>query len=314
MNPIPADLFKQIIDLLERDTDSIIAVVGPTCTGKTSLSIDLAKYFRNKKQEAEIINADSRLIFKGMDIGTAKPNSEELKSVKHHLIDLKEPNKRYSAAQYRKDFDNCLKENFLDDNGNFKVRPLVVGGTGLYIKSALADLDLPEASTNTLLREELQSKSLLELVNELHSLDPDAPLEIDIKNPQRVIRAIEIVKLTGKKLANARGKLEKDRYKTIYLGLNFKSRRTLYSLINSRVKEMIKSGLIEEVKTLYEKYPDSEIVNKTIGYEEIISFLQNHISIDEALYRIKKRTRNYAKKQMTWLKQNRSIKWFYLDN
>jgi tRNA dimethylallyltransferase len=313
MTSFPETLLEKILSSLNKNTESIIAIVGPTCTGKTSLSIEFSKYLKNQGQNAEIINADSRLVFVGMDIGTAKPSLEERADIVHHLIDIREPNKRYSAAQYRKDFDECLKKNFLNKDGSFRTRPIVVGGTGLYIKSALADLDFPEASTNTLLRQELQSKTLLELVNELHALDPDAPLEIDLKNPQRVIRAIEIVKLTGKKLAIARGKLETDRYKTSYIGLNYTSRRVLYSLISDRVKKMIHQGFIEEVRALHEKYPDSNIVNETIGYEEIIGFIKGQMNLDEALYRIKKRTQNYAKKQLTWLKQNKNINWFYLD-
>jgi tRNA dimethylallyltransferase len=293
------NFLKEIIDGIQKDPRNIIAILGPTCSGKTSLALALAE-----KLGFEIINADSRLVFREMSIGTAKPSEEELSIIKHHLIDIRNPDQNYSAAEYRSDFDLLMRK--LD-------KAIVVGGTGLYLRAALEDLDMPAIPQDYALREDLQAKSLEDLQAELKLLDPDAVTMIDMKNKVRLIRAIEQLKSSGLKLADLRKKLTKDRYDAHYIGLNYHSRDTLYELINKRVLEMIDKGLVQEVQLLLKKYGVTPILMNTIGYGEIINYLQANFNLDEAIALIQQRTRIYAKKQITWFKANPRIKWYYRD-
>lgn len=298
---------EQVIESLEKDPSPIVAIVGPTCTGKTSLAIELGQ-----KLGIEIINCDSRLIFDEMNLGTAKPSKEEMQAVKHHLVNIKKPNETYSAGEFRDDFDKVVKN--LSFNPEIKKPQLiVVGGTGLYIRAALDNLEMPSVSRDQELREKLKQLELAELLKILEKLDSKAHEDIDIHNKVRVIRAIEIVKLSGKPLVENRSKSSCNRYNTAYFALNFQRRRSLYDLIDKRVVSMIRQGLVHEVEALVNKYGVTETLMGTIGYKEIIDYLNKEYSLSEARRRIQKKTRLYAKKQMTWFNQNRSIKWLYHD-
>lgn len=289
-----------ILDDLEQNPRDIIAIVGPTCTGKTDLSLALAQELK-----LPIINADSRLIFAEMNIGTAKPSDEELRLIQHCLINIKKPNEQYSAGGYRDDFDLCLKE--------LGGRAIVVGGTGLYLRSALENLDMPDIGRDIELREELKAMELDVLTKMLDQFDPQAREDVDMKNKVRVIRAIEIVKLSGKPLSENRSKKKENRYDAAYYGLNFKNRKTLYDLINKRVIKMINKGLIHEVEALVAKYGVTDTLMGTIGYKEMIGYLQGNYSITEGRKMIQKKTRVYAKRQMTWFNQNPNLRWLYHD-
>lgn len=291
---------EYILEDIKQNPKDIIAIAGPTCTGKTDLSLALAQ-----KLNLTIINADSRLIFAEMNIGTAKPSETELKSIKHCLINIRKPNEGYSAGSYRNDFDVCLKQ-----AGG---KAIVVGGTGLYLRSALENLDMPNIGRDVDLREELKTKELSELTMILDELDPQARHDVDIQNKVRMIRAIEIVKLSGKALSENRSKNKENRYNVAYYGLNFKNRKTLYDLINQRVVTMINNGLIPEVETLVERYGITSTLMSTIGYKEIIGFLKQEYSLAEAQGLIQQKTRLYAKRQMTWFNQNRDLRWLYHD-
>jgi tRNA dimethylallyltransferase len=298
---------QYILNYLETNPHPVVAIVGPTCTGKTDLAIDLAK-----KLDLEIINCDSRLIFSEMNIGTAKPSEAELNLVKHHLVNIKMPNQTYSAGEYRQDFDKVIKAiNF--DNNSKKPQVLVVGGTGLYVRAALDNLEMPTISRDHELRAELNKLELNELQNILDDLDSTARFEIDIKNKVRIIRAIEIVKLSGKPLKESRSKASSNRYNTAYFGLNFQKRRKLYDLIDSRVVRMINKGLVHEVEALVNNYGITETLLGTIGYKEIIGYLNQEYSLSQARRMIQKKTRLYAKRQMTWFNQNPQLKWLYND-
>jgi tRNA dimethylallyltransferase len=296
---------KQIIeDINTKDSKpELIAVVGPTCTGKSDLAIEIAQ-----ELNLPIINCDSRLIFKEMNIGTAKPTQTELETVKHHLVNIKVPDSSYSAGDYRTDFDKVFASLKANDQG---IKAVVVGGTGLYIRSALDNLNMPEVSRDSGLRDKLNEKSLEELQTMVLELDPEAHKDLDMHNKVRIIRAIEIIQVSGKPLAQNRSKEKTNRYKTLYYGLNFESRRKLYDLINYRVVKMLQRGLVHEVEALVKKYGESEVLQSTIGYREILSYLRGEGSLSEARRKIQKRTRVYAKKQMTWFNQNREIQWFY---
>ena len=298
-----ASIIDSILNYIDTSPKKLITILGPTCTGKTDIAIELAKKFKT-----EIINADSRLIFKEMDVGTAKPSFDELKRVKHHLVNFKSMTEAYSAGDYQKDFDNVVKNIW---NLDLEKKIIVVGGTGLYIKAALENLEMPAVNTNQALRDELNQKSLDELLLMLQEKDSGALALIDIQNKVRVIRALELVISTGKPLRELRTKSQEPRYDSLYVGLDFKRREDLYDLINARVLRMIERGLVDEVKALINKYGRVKTIDSTIGYREVADYLSGILSLDEAINQIQLRTRRYAKRQMTWFRANSEIQWFY---
>jgi tRNA dimethylallyltransferase len=292
-----------ILNYIDTSSKKLITIVGPTCTGKTDIAIELAEKFNT-----EIVNADSRLVFKEMDIGTAKPSFDELERVKHHLVDLKSITEAYSAGDYQKDFDSVVKNIW---NLDPEKKIIVVGGTGLYIKAALENLEMPAVNTNQVLRDELNQKSLDELLLMLRENDSEASSLIDIQNKVRVIRALELVMSTGQPLSELRTKSREPRYDSLYIGLDFNRREDLYNLINERVLRMMEYGLVDEVKALMNKYGRVKTIDSTIGYREVADCLSGLISLDEAVSEIQLRTRRYAKRQMTWFRANPEIQWFY---
>jgi tRNA dimethylallyltransferase len=292
-----------ILNYIDTSSKKLITIVGPTCTGKTDIAIELAEKFNT-----EIVNADSRLVFKEMDIGTAKPSFDELERVKHHLVDLKSITEAYSAGDYQKDFDSVVKNIW---NLDPEKKIIVVGGTGLYIKAALENLEMPAVNINQALRDELNQKSLDELLLMLRANDSNALALIDVQNKVRVIRALELIISTGKPLRELRTKSREARYDSLYIGLDFKRREDLYDLINARVLGMMEQGLVEEVKALINKYGRVKTIDSTIGYREVADYLSGLISLDEAVSEIQLRTRRYAKRQMTWFRANPEIQWFY---
>ncbi len=299
MSSASSEILDKSLDLAERESYEFIAIVGPTASGKTELALDLAQ-----KLGLEIINADSRLIYKGMDIGTAKPNHDELSRVKHHLIDIRTPDQSYSAGDFRRDFDNLSAP-----------KSIIVGGTGLYLSAALEDLALSEIPSDHELRAKLQSRlkneGLDNLRTELLSQEPEAAQIVDLQNPLRVLRALEITILSPKSLAETRSRLSHKRHKVLYIGLNYADRDLLYQRINTRVLSMIKDGLVSEVENLLAVYGPDSALSSTIGYKEILDYLAAKHSLDEAIALIQKHSRNYAKRQLTWFRRNHAINWFY---
>lgn len=275
--------------------NKVIAVVGATASGKTAYAVELAKQIGG-----EIISADSRLVYKGFDIGTAKPTVEECQSVPHYMIDIVEPDVNYSAGLYVKEAKKCINDIF--SRGKI---PIIAGGTGLYFNILLNNYDLPEIEPDWNLREQLSKLSFNELEQILLSLDQDAFVEKNDK--KKAIRYIEIIKSTGKSLNEARGVNEIE-YDIEWIGLNF-PREELYDRINRRVDLMIDMGLVEETKQLLEKYGRIGNLVDTIGYREIIMALDGVMSMSEAVDKLKQNTRNYAKRQLTWFRKNESIKW-----
>ena len=275
----------------------VIAIVGATASGKTAYSIELAK-----KLDGEIISADSRLVYKGFNIGTAKPTIEEREGIPHYMIDIVEPEFDYSAGLYKKE-GTAIIEKILKKGKT----PIVVGGTGLYIDILLKNFDLPEIEANQTLRAELKKFSKSELFEKLKKLDENAAQTIDPNDCKKIIRAIEIISTTGKSLAMSRGKNESI-YEIEWIGKNF-DRKILYERIDKRVDIMVKTGLIEETTSLLEKHGRIPNLVNTIGYREIIGYLDNLYSLDTAIELLKKNTRNYAKRQLTWFRRNNEIKW-----
>lgn len=275
----------------------VIAVVGATASGKTSYAIELAK-----KINGEIISADSRLVYKGMDIGTAKPTIDEMQEIPHYMIDVVEPEYNYSVGLYVKE----AKKHITDIISRGKV-PIVVGGTGLYFRVLLENYDLPDVKPDYELRKELSSYSYEELLEMLTKLDEKAANSVEKNDKKKLIRYIEIIKLAGKPLDLVRGVKEKE-FNVEWVGLNF-PREILYDRINKRVDLMIEQGLIDETKKLLQKHGRISNITDTIGYREVLSYLDGELSLDVAKDKLKQNTRNYAKRQLTWFRKNEQINW-----
>ncbi|MDT3696890.1 MAG: tRNA (adenosine(37)-N6)-dimethylallyltransferase MiaA [Ignavibacterium sp.] len=288
--------------------ESVIVIVGPTCSGKTKLSLKLAELINS-----EIISADSRQIFKLLDIGTAKPARVELNRVKHHLIDKINPDQDYNASKFAVDAVEIIKK-LLER----KKIPIVVGGSGLYIK-ALIDGIADSADTNSELRAELlalrNKKGNEYLYNELKKVDMVSAEKMLPQNWKRVIRAIEVFKLTGKPIWQHYQSQQTEReFSFNQIGLNWQ-REILYNNIETRVDKMIETGLIDEVKTVLDMgYSRTLNALNTVGYKEIIKYLDNQITFKRAVELIKRNTRHYAKRQMTWFKADKRIKWFNIND
>ncbi|MGL5377581.1 MAG: tRNA (adenosine(37)-N6)-dimethylallyltransferase MiaA [Cetobacterium sp.] len=277
-----------------------IVIAGPTGVGKTELSIKLAQILK-----AEIISADSAQVYNGMDIGTAKITKKEMQNVEHHMIDILEPIKKYSVGDYQRKVNDILNKN---ENKNM----LIVGGTGLYIDSVIRGLsDLPESDEK--IREKLMQEDGERLFQILKEVDPESAENIHPNNKRRVERAVEVFYQTGEKFSIlSKRNIKGNNFKFLKIGLE-RDRKYLYERIDMRVDLMMKNGLLEEVKYLYQKYGDILKKINIIGYTEIISYLNNEITIDEAKDLIKKNSRNYAKRQFTWFKNDQEYVWYDLD-
>lgn len=278
----------------------LICILGPTASGKTSLAIEAAKYFHT-----EIISTDSRQFYKEMSIGTAKPNAEELAEAKHHFIDSLSVEQDYSAGDFEED---ALKK--LDELYQTKDVVILAGGSGLYINAVLFGIDpFPEIKYETRLRtlNIFKEKGLEGLKDELRRLDPEYYIEVDLDNSRRLMRALEVCYASNKTYSSFRKKEPKHRNFKIIKIANDYDRDTLYNRINDRVDIMLQKGLEEEAKTL-EKYKDLYALN-TIGYKEFFSFFEGEISKEEAIELIKRNSRRYAKRQLTWFRHDKEIKW-----
>lgn len=279
----------------------VVVIAGPTASGKTALSIKLAQQFNG-----EIISADSRQIYHGFDIGTAKPSLKERRTVPHYLIDIKNPNQPYTVAQYKRAAIKTIRDIF-----RRKKLPIIVGGTGLYIKAIVDNLTIPKVKADPLLRrkleQELQNRGLNFLYHELVKLDPEAAYIVDPKNPRRVIRALEIALGTKKPFSESRRR-GKPLFDFLQIGIRH-SPEELKKRINHRIDEMVNAGLVDEVKNLIKKYPVGLAPFEAIGYREIISHLQGEISLGEAIQQMKKNTWQFAKRQLTWFRKDKRIHW-----
>lgn len=279
----------------------IIAVVGPTASGKTELSLRLAETL-----DGEIISCDSMQIYKGMDIGTAKPSYEERRGIVHHLFDVVCPDVSFSCADYK-----TLAEETVKDIVSRGKTPIFCGGTGLYLNSLISCGFSPSVPEG--IREELEKKSPDELYSELKKVDPLSAEMIHKNNVKRVIRALEIYLGTGKTKTewDALSQNEESPYEALIFGLDYSSRETLYDRINRRVDIMLGMGLTDEVKSLSSSL--GLTASQAIGYKEILLYLDGTLTYEEAVELLKKNTRNYAKRQLTYFKKNKDIHWYYPD-
>ena len=291
------------------DKPNVIVICGPTASGKTALSIELAK-----KINGEIISADSMQIYKYMDIGSAKPTIEEMQGIKHYMLDFVEPDKRYSVAEYKLEAEKCIEE-ILSKN---KV-PIIVGGTGLYIDSLIygiefSDIKIDEEYRNSL--EKLcEEKGLETLYNMAVNIDSKAMKTISKNDKKRIMRVLEIYHETGKTKTQQELESRKNELKYNYkvYAINW-DREKLYQRINKRVDIMIENGLIDEVRKLLTNYKNMPTAIQGLGYKEIKSYLDGKITKEEAIEKIKMETRRYAKRQFTWFRKNKQTIWIDGEN
>lgn len=293
-----------------KDKKNLFILIGPTAIGKTALSIELAE-----RMDGEIISADSMQIYKYMDIGSAKISKEEMKNIPHHLIDIVLPDEEFTVANFKDNATRLIK----DINDRNKL-PIIAGGTGLYINSLVFDLKFTEVSPNEEIRNELEylaNKHGNEYLHqELQKIDKKSADRISLNDRKRLIRAIEIYKVTKKPMSehNENFRTPIKDYNLTMVGLNM-DRAELYNRINQRVDIMIQQGLIEEVEKLLSMGYNKELVSmQGIGYKEIIMFLEGILSLEESIKLIKQGTRNYAKRQLTWFRRDTRIKWFNIDD
>lgn len=284
--------------------EKVIVICGPTASGKTALSIELAK-----KINGEIISADSMQIYKEMNIGTAKPTKEEMQGIKHYLLDFVSPNERYSVAQYKQDAKNAIKE--IISKGKI---PIIVGGTGLYIDSLIYEIEYNDIKIDENYRKELEKiiekQGLEKLYKKAMQIDPIAMEKISINDKKRIMRVLEIYKSTGKtkteqELESRKKPVEFD-YKVFAINWD---RETLYQRINKRVDIMIEQGLIDEVKNILEKYDKFPTAMQGLGYKEVVDYINGIYTKEEMIDKIKMETRRYAKRQLTWFRKNKQTIW-----
>jgi tRNA dimethylallyltransferase len=282
----------------------LIVIVGPTAAGKTALAIKLAEVFKT-----EILSADSRQIYKELEIGTAKPSRDELKQVPHHFINTKSIRDEYDAGQFGRDALNLLDQLF-----RAKDTVILCGGSGLYIKAVCEGFDdmptVPSGVREQII-EEYEEKGLSWLQGKVEEVDPDYFAQVDVKNPQRLMRALELNYASGKSLKELRNKKKINHpFSIVKIGLELE-REELYNRIDQRMDKMIASGLFEEAKQLY---PQRELnALQTVGYQEIFGYVDGLYDRDEAIRLLKRNSRHYAKRQMTWFKKDKEVKWFRPD-
>ena len=286
------------------DKPKVIVICGPTASGKTALSIKLAK-----KINGEIISSDSMQIYKDMDIGTAKPSKEEMEGIPHHLIGFVSPNKRYSVAEFKKDAELAIEE--ILAKGKI---PIVVGGTGLYVDSLIYGIEYQDIELDEKYRQELEIRAekegLEKLYEEAQNIDPQAIAKISKNDKKRILRVLEIYKATGKNKTEQEIESRKKGVKYDYkiFAINW-DREILYERINKRVDIMVEQGLVQEVEKLLEKYNEFPTAMQGLGYKEVVEYLQEKTTYEEMIEKIKMETRRYAKRQITWFKKNKQTIW-----
>lgn len=282
----------------------VIVIVGPTASGKTSLSIELAK-----RTNGEIVSADSMQIYQEMNIGTAKPTQEEMQGIPHHLLDFVSPEERFSVSDYKILAETKISEIIQKDH-----QPIVVGGTGLYINSLIYGIDYPNMKYDEAYRQSLEKiakeKGNLYLYEKAKKIDEQAMQRISVNDTKRIIRVLEIYHATGKTKTQIECESRKNKppFSYVIYGLYF-DRAELYDRINQRVDQMMEQGLVEEVKQIQEKYQKFPTAMQAIGYKEVVDYLEGNCTKEEMVEKIKMETRRYAKRQMTWFRKIQEIQW-----
>lgn len=285
----------------------VAVIVGPTASGKTALSIEIAK-----RLDGEIISADSMQIYKKMNIATAKPDEKEMQNIPHHLIDFLEPGESFSVAKYKEEALRAI-EDIISRNK----LPIVAGGTGLYVDTLINNtefLDYEKTAVRDWLQKRADEEGIEELYRELISIDPHTAEKLHLNDTKRIIRALEVYYSTGKTISEQceLSHLNESPYSWCVVGINAKDRQYLYDRINLRVDLMLEAGLVDEAKEFY-SCDISSTAKQAIGYKELKPYLDGLVSLEQAVEKLKMETRRYAKRQLTWFRKNENINWLYAD-
>lgn len=275
----------------------VIAIVGATASGKSAYAVELAK-----KIDGEIISADSRLVYKGFNVACAKPSLEERGGIPHFMMDIVEPEFDYSAGLYVKDAKKCIND--IISRGKI---PIIAGGTGLYFRVLLENYDLPQVEPDYEYRKELNKLEKEELYSLLEEKDAVCAAKIDKNDKKKIIRALEVCYVSGHPMSELQG-IKEPEFEVEWIGRNFQ-RNILYDRINKRVDMMFENGIVDETKYLLEKHGRIPNIIYTIGYQEVVEFLDGRLTLEQAKDKLKQNTRNYAKRQLTWFRKNPEIKW-----
>ena len=283
----------------------IVVICGPTASGKTALSIALAKAF-----DGEVVSADSMQIYRRMDIGTAKPTKQEMDGVPHHMLDVAEPGEAYSVSRYVEEATACVED--ILARGKL---PIVCGGTGLYIDGLIRGTDYQPAGTDNGIREQLEgeweAQGAEEMMARLAAVDPDSAARLHLSDKRRILRALEVYLATGETITahNARTKAIPPRYEAVMIGLNTEPRQILYDRIDRRVGVMLEQGLLQEVQSLLEDGLLEGTAAQAIGYKELLAYFRGEMTLETAADLIRQKSRNYAKRQLTWFRRDERVKW-----
>lgn len=287
----------------------VIAVVGPTASGKTSMSIEIAKRF-----SGQVVSADSMQIYEKMNIATAKPTEDEMQGIPHHLIGFQPIDKKFSVAEYVTLAKECIEKIYNDGD-----MPVIAGGTGLYIDSLLQNIQFSQEDENSKIRQELtemfNEKGAEYMLEALREIDPETASRLHLSDKSRIIRALEIYNATGKTMTEQKvlSRLEETPYDVLYIGINYRDRNVLYDRINFRVDLMLENGLLEEAKEFY-NIPQDKTACQAIGYKELAPYFRDELTLEECVEKLKLETRHYAKRQLTWFRKNENINWIYPDD
>ena len=286
----------------------LLAVVGPTASGKTALAVELARRF-----DGEVLSFDSMQLYKGMDVATAKPTEEEMRGIPHHLISAVDPADTYSVARFQEDAARIIGE--IRTRGK---RPVLVGGTGQYLDALVDNLQVLDTGDATevraRLREELATRGSAAMYERLSGIDPEYAETIHPNNTGRVLRALEVYELTGYTMSYqiAQSRREPGIYDVCYIGLDARDRDVLYDRINTRVDFMLENGLLDEARVWLDDAPGTTAA-QAIGIKEMLPFLQGEATLEDCAERLKTDTRHYAKRQLTWFRRNPAVHWLYID-
>ncbi len=286
-------------------SQKIVVICGPTASGKTALSIGLAKAF-----DGEVVSADSMQIYRRMDIGTAKPSKEEMDGVPHHMLDVAEPGEAYSVSRYVEEATACVENIF--SRGKL---PIICGGTGLYIDGLIRGTDYQPAGTDNGIRQRLEgewdAQGAEAMMARLAAVDPNSAARLHLSDKRRILRALEVYLATGETITvhNARTKAIPPRYEAVMIGLNTEPRQILYDRIDRRVGVMLEQGLLQEVQSLLEDGLLEGTAAQAIGYKELLAYFRGEMTLETAADLIRQKSRNYAKRQLTWFRRDERVKW-----
>ena len=290
------------------DKIPLLVIVGPTASGKTALAVECALEFGG-----EVVSADSMQIYKGMSIATAKPTADEMKGVKHRLIDFVDVTDNYSVADYVKDANEAIDAIVAEDK-----LPILCGGTGLYVDSLVNNIRFSQEETDSELRGSLEEKmekiGAEAMLEELAQFDPDTAERLHANNKKRIIRAFEVYMSTGKTFSEMQvlSREEPSRFNPVFVGIGCEDRQKLYDRIDRRVDIMLENGLVEEAREYY-NLPEKTTSSQAIGYKELKPYFEGEITLEKAVDNLKLATRHYAKRQLTWFRRNENIRWFNFD-